>query len=57
MSTQPYHDPIVQHFSASDLVDHPLLAHIPVWTREEPEFQALLDSVRDRGLDYSPESR
>jgi hypothetical protein len=36
----------------SDLADHPLLAHIPVWTREQPEFTALLDSIRERGLDY-----
>lgn len=38
--------------SASQLSDHPLLAHIPTWTREEPEFQALLESIRERGLDY-----
>lgn len=36
----------------SDLTDHPLLAHIPVWRRDEPEFAALLESVRERGLDY-----
>lgn len=36
----------------SDLVDHPLLAHIPVWRRDEPDFQALVDSIRERGLDY-----
>lgn len=52
MSTQPTLDPTTQNLSAGDLVDHPLLAHIPVWQRDEPDFQALLDSVRDRGLDY-----
>lgn len=36
----------------SDLVDHPMLRHIPMWHRDEPEFQSLLESVRDRGLDY-----
>ena len=40
------------HKPASSLTDHPLLAHIPTWTREEPEFQALVESIRDRGLDY-----
>jgi hypothetical protein len=39
-------------FPVSDLTDHPLLAHIPVWQRDEPEFTALLESIRERGLDY-----
>lgn len=42
----------VRQIPASSLTDHPLLAHIPTWTREEPEFQALLESIRDHGLDY-----
>lgn len=37
---------------ASALVDHPILAHIPVWARSEPDFQALLDSIAERGQDY-----
>lgn len=35
-----------------DLTDHPLLAGIPVWDKESPEFAALRESIRDRGLDY-----
>ena len=46
------HDTIVQHLKSSDLTDHPLLAHIPTWQRDEPEFVALLESIRERGLDY-----
>lgn len=44
--------PLPVFLAVSALADHPLLAHIPMWTREEPEFQALLDSIRERGLDY-----
>jgi hypothetical protein len=44
--------PLPVFLAVSALADHPLLAHIPMWSREEPEFQALLDSIRDRGLDY-----
>lgn len=38
--------------SAADLADHPILAHIPVWERAQPEFQALVESIRERGQDY-----
>jgi hypothetical protein len=47
-----HHDPIVQHLPVSDLADHPMLAHIPVWRREDPEFISLVESIRERGLDY-----
>ncbi len=46
------HTPSIFNYSVGELADHSLLAHIPVWSREEPEFQALLESVRERGLDY-----
>ena len=36
----------------SNLSDHPLLAHIPTWKRDEPEFIALVESIRDHGQDY-----
>lgn len=51
MSTDTNSAPIVNALD-SELADHPLLRHIPVWSREEPEFQALLESIRERGLDY-----
>lgn len=47
-----HHDPIVQHLPASDLADHPMLAHIPVWRRDDQEFISLVESIRERGLDY-----
>lgn len=38
--------------SAVELADHPILAHIPVWERTQPEFQGLVESLRERGQDY-----
>ncbi len=35
-----------------ELSDHPLLAPIPTWPRDSAEFAALLESIRDHGLDY-----
>ena len=35
-----------------DLTDHPLLSSIPIWDRTSAEFVALVESIRDRGLDY-----
>lgn len=35
-----------------DLVDHPLLAGIPMWAPDSAEAQSLRESIRDRGLDY-----
>lgn len=52
MTTQPASDLEILHLSVRDLTDHPLLAHIPMWRRDEPEFASLLESVRERGLDY-----
>jgi hypothetical protein len=37
---------------AGDLAEHPLLSHIPVWSRNQAEFIALTESIRERGLDY-----
>lgn len=48
--TQP--TPTLLQLPASELADHPILAHIPVWARAEPEFEALLASIAERGLDY-----
>jgi hypothetical protein len=45
-------DQTVSLYPSSALSDHPLLAHIPVWKRDEPEFASLLESIRGRGLDY-----
>jgi hypothetical protein len=44
--------PTILSLSAAELADHPILAHIPVWERAQPEFQALVDSIRERGQDY-----
>lgn len=35
-----------------ELSDHPLLASIPVWAPDSPEFSSLRESIRERGLDY-----
>ena len=35
----------------TELPDHPLLAHIPVWGPAEPEFQALKADIIARGVD------
>jgi hypothetical protein len=35
-----------------DLTDHPLLGSVPVWSREDARFQALVESIREHGLDY-----
>lgn len=37
---------------AGDLADHPHLSHIPTWSRDQAEFIALVESIRERGLDY-----
>ena len=37
---------------ASDLSDHPLLAHIPMWPKDSEEFKGLRESLRSDGQLY-----
>jgi hypothetical protein len=44
--------PEVFFVNPNGLRDHPLLASIPALDEQSSEFQALLASIRDRGVDY-----
>jgi len=52
METTTHEQAVVTFRQPSELPDHPLLAHIPVWAPHEPEFQALKVSILERGVDY-----
>lgn len=42
----------IEYHSPETLNDHPLLEHIPVWRRGDPEFLALTENILERGVDY-----
>ena len=44
--------PTVFTLPASDLSDHPLLAHIPMWPKDSEEFKSLRESMRADGQLY-----
>lgn len=43
--------PTIQYLKPTELTPHPALRLIPEWETEDPRFLALVDNIRDRGID------